>query len=684
MIVALDEHGPRQVGPYRLLGRLGAGGMGQVFLGVDAAGRRAAVKIVHPGLADDPRFRARFAREVAAGRRVRGPWTAEFLDADTDATPPWLATEYVAAPSLDQVVRDIGSVPTDAMARLALGLARALVALHDAGLLHRDVKPSNVLLAGDGPRLIDFGIAQAVDATRLTTTGTVFGTPAFMSPEQAGGGELSTASDVFSLGGVLVFAATGTGPFGTAPPVALLRRVLTAPPDLGALDEPLREVAALCLRRDPAARPTPAQVVERLEPVARERPGWLPASVTTVVTDSATREVTSPVPEARRRLSRRRLLLGGTALIGVGVAAGLFTRWRAPAPAVRWSYAASGGVGWLAVDAGTVFVGTDNDVAALDLATGQSRWSHQNLAVWGLEAAGSVVLAGRSVLDARTGGALGELVDLAISGAYAVRPDVIVGYVEESPDRGDASFHLGAFDPVSRASRWRSPSLGPTTCSGQDVLLSDDVALLLSCDATDLAFDLATGAQLWTWPVGDEYRGVAASGTNFYRAQFDPGRGPLTDGGYRLTGITTIDAVDARSQARLWSAELEGEARSIRTFAGQLYAVDSSQVHAYDGADGTAQWTWDSPRPLLPDRIAGSGDQLVVAGHSFRFEDPDNTLLASVDASAGSTRWQLTLPEPPSKDPRAPVLVVAGNTVVAAAGSTVYAIATGGASSSAT
>jgi outer membrane protein assembly factor BamB len=248
-----------------------------------------------------------------------------------------------------------------------------------------------------------------------------------------------------------------------------------------------------------------------------------------------------------------------------------------------------------------------------------------------------------------------------------VRPDVIVGNARDTPT---GSEYVAAFDPVSHASRWRSP---PLNCDGRGVLLVDDVALL-SCYGGDLAFDLASGKQLWSWPITDPYRGSAASGPTFYRAQFDPDRGPLADGGYRRTGITTIEAVDARSWTRRWSAELEVEARKINASAGQLYAMDDSEVYAYD-ASGAERWTWTSPRPWLLDRIAGSGEQVVVAGHSYRPEDPDDALIAAVDASSGSTRWQITLPEPSSNNQQARVLVVAGDTVVAAAGSTVYAIA---------
>jgi serine/threonine protein kinase len=241
--------------------RLGAGGMGTVYLGRAGHGRLAAVKVVHQHLASDTEFRARFAREIAVARSVDAPWTARVLDADPTGTRPWLATEYVDGPSLDDHVATSGPMPEIAVARLCSMLAAAPADLHARGVVHRDLKPANVLLTADGVRLIDFGIARAVDATRITSTGLRIGTPAYMSPEQVAGQEPGAASDVFSLGSVLTFAATGSGPFGTSSnPVALLVGISRDAPDLGGVPARVRPAIAACLGREPAARPPATEV----------------------------------------------------------------------------------------------------------------------------------------------------------------------------------------------------------------------------------------------------------------------------------------------------------------------------------------------------------------------------------------------------------------------------------------
>lgn len=209
----LDPGEPQNIGAYRLLGRLGAGGMGRVYLGRSAGGRTVAVKVVHPHFALDEEFRARFRREVEAARRVGGQWTAPVLDADPEATVPWVATGYVAGPALSQAVTEHGPLPAHSVRVLGAGLAEALAAVHGLELVHRDVKPSNVLLTLDGPRLIDFGIARATDGTAsLTSTGVSVGSPGYMSPEQILGRGVTGAADVFSLGAVLAYAATGLRP----------------------------------------------------------------------------------------------------------------------------------------------------------------------------------------------------------------------------------------------------------------------------------------------------------------------------------------------------------------------------------------------------------------------------------------------------------------------------------------
>ncbi|MFD9373658.1 serine/threonine-protein kinase [Streptomyces sp. NPDC060020] len=274
----LEAGEPRTIGAYRLLGRLGAGGMGRVYLGRSAGGRTVAVKIVHPHFAADEEFRARFRREVEAARRVGGEWTAPVLDADPEAPVPWVATGYVAGPSLDRALAAHGPLPESSVRAIGAGLARALVAVHGLGLVHRDVKPSNVMLTLDGPRLIDFGIARATDGTAsLTSTGVSVGSPGYMSPEQILGKGITGAADVFSLGAVLAFAATGRPPFTGDNSATLLYKVVHEPPELGALPAgELRELIAACLAKAAAERPSPEAVAAALGG-ALGAPGWLPA-----------------------------------------------------------------------------------------------------------------------------------------------------------------------------------------------------------------------------------------------------------------------------------------------------------------------------------------------------------------------------------------------------------------------
>ncbi|MET8447722.1 serine/threonine-protein kinase [Streptomyces sp. NPDC005209] len=287
--LAADE--PTVVGPYRLLGRLGSGGMGRVYLGRSAGGRTVAVKIVHPHFALDEEFRARFRREVEAARRVGGAWTAPVLDADPEAAVPWVATAYAAGPSLAAAVADAGPLPAHTVRALGAGLAEALAAVHALGLVHRDVKPSNVLLTLDGPLLIDFGIARATDGTAsLTSSGVSIGSPGYMSPEQILGKGVTGAADVFSLGAVLAYAATGEPPFPGDSSAALLYKVVHEQPELGGMGGDLREVAEACLTKDVAARPAPEEVARRLAPDGAARlvtGGWLPGTLVEQVSRGA-------------------------------------------------------------------------------------------------------------------------------------------------------------------------------------------------------------------------------------------------------------------------------------------------------------------------------------------------------------------------------------------------------------
>jgi len=250
----LSADDPQVIGDFRLHARLGAGGMGQVYLGFSPAGRAVAIKVVHSQLARDQEFLQRFSREVASARAVSGMYTAPVVGSGLNDSPPWLATAYVPGPPLAAVVARYGALPEAAVWRLAAGLAEALRAVHAAGLVHRDLKPANVLLADDGPHVIDFGISRAFQGTQLTSAGMVVGTPGYMSPEQAEGAPSGPPSDVFSLGCVLAYAATGSPPFGEGNAASILYRVVRKEPDLDKVPASLRQLIEACLRKDPAQR----------------------------------------------------------------------------------------------------------------------------------------------------------------------------------------------------------------------------------------------------------------------------------------------------------------------------------------------------------------------------------------------------------------------------------------------
>jgi serine/threonine protein kinase len=252
--------------------------MGQVFLGMSAGGRPIAVKVIRTELATDPEFRARFRREVAAAQKVSGLFTALVVDADLDSPMPWLATAYVAGPSLSEAVRGHGPLPVRTVLALAAGLAESLGAIHAAGVVHGDLKPSNVLLAEDGPRVIDFGISQAAEASVATGTDLMIGSPGYMSPEQVLGSDLSAASDMFSLGAVLTFAATGRGPFGSGSNAALMYRLVNSPASLGSVPGELRGLIGKCLAKHPGDRPTARELLTQVGEI-QPAPGWLAESI---------------------------------------------------------------------------------------------------------------------------------------------------------------------------------------------------------------------------------------------------------------------------------------------------------------------------------------------------------------------------------------------------------------------
>ncbi|MFD7322113.1 bifunctional serine/threonine-protein kinase/ABC transporter substrate-binding protein [Streptomyces sp. NPDC059875] len=329
---------PSVIAGYRLLGRLGAGGMGVVYLGRTDNGELAAVKVTHADHADQTDFRARFRREVEAARRVASPWAVPVTGADPDAPEPWMATAFVPGPSLGEAVTAHGPLPERSVRILGGALARALTAVHEAGLVHRDVKPGNVLLAVDGPRLIDFGIARTTGETALTSTDMVVGTPGFLAPEQAEARapEIGPPSDVFALGCLLAYATTGRPPFGTGALDALLYRTVHDEPDLAGVPDGLLDLVRACLAKDPALRPTAEEVTARL---TEDTPGaaadWLPAPVVRTIAERSAAMLALPEIDATQHgasesggqptPSRRKFLLlasGGAVLAaGGGIAA---------------------------------------------------------------------------------------------------------------------------------------------------------------------------------------------------------------------------------------------------------------------------------------------------------------------------------------------------------------------------
>ncbi|MEU6625310.1 bifunctional serine/threonine-protein kinase/ABC transporter substrate-binding protein [Streptomyces litmocidini] len=390
----LRKADPSAIAGYRLLGRLGAGGMGVVYLARSTGGALAALKLIRAEHAADPGFRERFRREARAAERITGRWVVRVLGADPEAREPWLATEYVPGPSLAEAVGLHGALPEPTVRALGARLAAALADMHEAGLVHRDVKPGNVLLALDGPRLIDFGIARTAGATALTATDAMIGTPGFLAPEQArvaGSGEVGPAADVFSLGCVLAYALTGERPFGTGAVAAVVYRTVHEEPALDDVPDTMLPLVRACLAKDPADRPTAAGVREALGRADGPAGDWLPDGLPALIAQSSSRVLDLPVPEPTmlvddepaRGPSRRRFLIGGSAAAVVG--AGGLTAYLLSRTPSGGAGGSGGGTG-TGVRLATYTIGVVTDLSGATKADGRAQERGARLAVETLNA----------------------------------------------------------------------------------------------------------------------------------------------------------------------------------------------------------------------------------------------------------------------------------------------------------
>ncbi|WP_405880815.1 serine/threonine-protein kinase [Streptomyces sp. NBC_01136] len=488
----LSTGDPEYIGGYTLLGRLGAGGMGVVYLGVSASGRQVAVKLVHGPYAQEEEFRTRFRQEIAAARRVSGAFTAPVVDADPDADRPWMATLYVPGFTLSEVVEKDGPLSQRDLRALGLGLTEALRDIHRAGLVHRDLKPGNVLMTEDGPRVIDFGISRASDNQSLTTTGRMIGTPPFMSPEQvASPREVTPASDVFSLGSLLVFAAVGTGPFDADSPYITGYQVVFGTPDLGGVPEALLRIVERCLDKDPAARPELTDIHRMLQALPESdatgspktgqaaKPRRHPTS-----RSAATTSAGAATGTGKRR--RARMLLTGLgaalAVTGLGIGVAVFVS----GPDTTTARAASLPDGWRPWHTKLQY-----DVKGVPLDYDRPGCVTEGSALFcggtGFTAARIDAASGRTLWRAGTRPQGAEPI--------GVRDGLV--YMYEDPD--DRTRRVVALDAATGHRRWQRD-----INKSQDAVLYDGGLLTLSPDYSSFVAYGPSGKELWRAPSLNE------------------------------------------------------------------------------------------------------------------------------------------------------------------------------------
>ncbi len=673
-MLALREGDPRRIGPYEVLGRLGAGGMGEVYLAEAPAGVRLAVKVVRSEHAEDRTFRARFRHEVRAAQTVggAGTYTARVVDADTEAERPWMASEFVEGPNLRDAVLDGGPLPAPAVGLLAGALGEALAAIHAKGLVHRDLKPSNILLAPDGPRVIDFGIVRALEATALTRTGTVVGSVGYVSPEQIrNGAHVGPPTDIFSLGAVLAYASGGREPFGEGQDSVVLLRILTGDVDLSAVPKDHLPLVESCLRDDPLARPTPAEVVAATGHTARSlreglRPGWYTAAPSeppaaaeggerwiadhdsgeresrveyvapvTVTDVSAVTHAPPPVaPPSRRGLLRA--LAGGAGVAAAGGVGGwLWLRDAsggssrgvkhaeggpaAPgAPGVGWQYKVQGLGGRhgpcaaLSPDGATVYVGgSDGSLHAVGL---------NGLNIWQTDLGGEV------------------MPPLATAdGVYCLLFD----------GREGAS-KLCALDRRGKV-RWTRP----LAATSQVPVAAGDLILVsygASSDAGGVRAYAPDGSERWSTPTGPA-----------------PTSEPMVAGGTVYVGTfgDEVQALDAASGKRLWATKA-GLDTGRPALVGDTLVVGSGGEQMLHGISRSGKALWHSKN----DDLGGSRYFSCVDFGGLAVTATDWEL-AALDPADGSTVWTVPLTDAGNQysDP-----TVSGDTVYVRQGSMLYGV----------
>ncbi|KUN07128.1 serine/threonine protein kinase [Streptomyces yokosukanensis] len=670
MVDQLTQHDPRRIGPFEVLGRLGAGGMGLVYLARSASGRRVAIKTVRTELAEDQLFRVRFTREVEAARAVSGFYTAAVVDADPRAAVPWLATAYVPAPSLEEIVNDCGPLPAQAVRWLAAGVAEALQSIHGAGLVHRDLKPSNVLVVEDGPRVIDFGIASGVSNTRLTMTNVAVGTPAYMSPEQAKDSRSVTgASDVFSLGSMLVFAATGHPPFHGANPVETVFMLLREGPDLTGLPDELRPLIEVCMQMEASGRPTPADLQSQLAPHlfgsgsddSGTASAWLPEkAVALIETRRGGRPAAkpAPAPAGGPRSGGRAAVppppppvpvgapdIGPVRLAGAQVPIG-------PGPRVADARAAA--VKAPPPEAGLVanwsrprpgVAGADTAVPAAppqppETASGWRPWRFRmSNEVWGTPAVDGDLVYVTSfevhALDVATGRRRFKTRDVAWS--MAVSDGRI--HASDGPT-------LFALDAREGADLWR--------------LSTDAWVYSLKADhGTVVTGTRGGGVQAWEAANGQKLWEIAGCQTDFE----SPESGPLVhDGTVYVWQDARLRALEARTGEERWSYPI-GDAAScggvpVRLTPapdGYVYICAGTRVLAVEAASGMVRWHFEAPAVFLCPPTFAPGP--AVTGGGVYLADYLGTVYA-LDATDGRDRWRIATEARSSIDP---VLVVGGH-----------------------